>query len=58
MTLPVCEKLSSYLKTRTDVSLMVDCSHANSQKDHAKQIGVCKSIVDQRREGSSAIKAS
>ena len=36
--------------------LMVDCSHANSQKDHAKQIGVCKSIVDQRREGSSAIK--
>ncbi|MEL0153897.1 MAG: 3-deoxy-7-phosphoheptulonate synthase, partial [Halieaceae bacterium] len=36
--------------------LMVDCSLANSQKDHAKQIGVCKSIVDQRREGSSAIK--
>ena len=36
--------------------LMVDCSHANSQKDHAKQIGVCQSIVDQRREGSSAIK--
>lgn len=36
--------------------LMVDCSHANSQKDHAKQIGVCQSIVDQRRNGSSAIK--
>ena len=36
--------------------LMVDCSHANSQKDHAKQIGVCQSIVDQRRAGSSAIK--
>ena len=36
--------------------LMVDCSHANSQKDHAKQIGVCQSIVDQRRSGPSAIK--
>lgn len=36
--------------------LMVDCSHANSQKDHAKQIGVCQSIVDQRRNGPSAIK--
>ena len=36
--------------------LMVDCSHANSQKDHAKQIGVCQSIVDQRRDGTSAIK--
>jgi len=36
--------------------LMVDCSHANSQKDHAKQIGVCQSIVDQRRDRASAIR--
>jgi 3-deoxy-7-phosphoheptulonate synthase len=36
--------------------LMVDCSHANSQKDHAKQIGVCQSIVDQRRAGDSPIR--
>ena len=36
--------------------LMVDCSHANSQKDHAKQIGVCQSIVDQRRGGDSSIR--
>ena len=35
---------------------MVDCSHANSQKDHAKQIGVCQSIVDQRRDGRSPIR--
>ena len=35
---------------------MVDCSHANSQKDHAKQIGVCQSIVDQRRSGDSPIR--
>ena len=36
--------------------LMVDCSHANSQKDHAKQISVCQSIVDQRRGGDSSIR--
>jgi 3-deoxy-7-phosphoheptulonate synthase len=39
-----------------NTGLMVDCSHANSQKDHAKQIGVCQSIVDQRRSGSSCIR--
>ena len=32
-----------------DTGLMVDCSHANSQKDHAQQIGVCQSIIEQRR---------
>ena len=36
--------------------LMVDCSHANSQKDHAKQIGICQSVVDQRRTGHSPIR--
>jgi 3-deoxy-7-phosphoheptulonate synthase len=35
---------------------MVDCSHANSQKDHAKQIGVCQSIADQRRADHSPIR--
>ena len=35
---------------------MVDCSHANSQKDHAKQVSVCQSIVDQRRSGDSPIR--
>ena len=39
-----------------NTGLMVDCSHANSQKDHAKQIGVCQSIVDQRRTGHSPIR--
>ena len=39
-----------------NTGLMVDCSHANSQKDHAKQISVCQSIVDQRRSGDSPIR--
>ena len=30
-------------------NIMVDCSHANSQKNHAQQIGVCQSIIEQRR---------
>ena len=39
-----------------NTGLMVDCSHANSQKDHAKQISVCQSIVDQRRSGDCPIR--
>ncbi|MGB1350575.1 MAG: 3-deoxy-7-phosphoheptulonate synthase [Luminiphilus sp.] len=39
-----------------NTGLMVDCSHANSQKDHAKQIGVCQSIIDQRRSGECPIR--
>ena len=39
-----------------NTGLMIDCSHANSQKDHAKQISVCQSIVDQRRSGDSPIR--
>ena len=39
-----------------NTGLMVDCSHANSQKDHAKQISVCQSIVDRRRSGDSPIR--
>ena len=39
-----------------NTGLMVDCSHANSQKDHAKQISVCQSIVDQRRSGDCPVR--
>ena len=39
-----------------NTGLMVDCSHANSQRDHANQISVCQSIVDQRRAEDSRIK--
>jgi 3-deoxy-7-phosphoheptulonate synthase len=35
--------------------LMVDCSHANSGKQHARQEEVWRSVVDQRIEGNRAI---
>jgi 3-deoxy-7-phosphoheptulonate synthase len=36
-------------------SLMVDCSHANSSKQHQKQIEVAQSIADQLAGGSRAV---
>jgi len=35
--------------------LMVDCSHANSGKQHAKQEDVWKSVVQQRASGTTAL---
>jgi len=35
--------------------LMVDCSHANSGKQHAKQEEVWQSVIAQRLEGDQAI---
>ena len=35
--------------------LMVDCSHANSGKQHAKQEEVWRSLIDQRLAGSPAL---
>jgi 3-deoxy-7-phosphoheptulonate synthase len=34
---------------------MVDCSHANSGKQHAKQEDVWKSVVQQRASGTTAL---
>lgn len=36
-------------------SVMVDCSHGNSGKDHTRQAQVCESVVDQFTEGQNAI---
>ncbi|MCA9444221.1 MAG: 3-deoxy-7-phosphoheptulonate synthase [Candidatus Omnitrophica bacterium] len=33
-------------------SIMVDCSHANSNKDHRNQSGVCESVLQQRVNGN------
>jgi len=35
--------------------LMVDCSHANSSKQHEKQLDVCRDIATQMQAGSSSI---
>ena len=40
---------------RLPCTLMVDCSHANSSKDHLRQIEVARNIADQLREGNRCI---
>ncbi len=35
--------------------LMIDCSHANSNKDHTKQGGVCRDVAKQVAEGDKRI---
>ena len=54
VSVAICEQ--ELTKAGIRPNIMVDCSHANSQKDHAKQIGVCQSVVDQRRAGYSPIR--
>jgi 3-deoxy-7-phosphoheptulonate synthase len=43
------------IKAKLPPVLMVDCSHANSLKQHARQEDVFKSIVEQRRAGTKSI---
>lgn len=40
-----------------DASIMIDCSHANSEKDYRKQPGVCAEIGAQIATGDSSIRA-
>jgi 3-deoxy-7-phosphoheptulonate synthase len=46
------EKLAA---AQVDAGIMVDMSHANSQKDHNKQILVCESICHQLADGETDI---
>lgn len=39
-----------------DPRIIVDCSHANSGKDHTKQPGVSQAVADQVAQGQSAIR--
>jgi 3-deoxy-7-phosphoheptulonate synthase len=34
---------------------MIDCSHANSEKDHTKQIAVCRDVAGQVAAGEKRI---
>ncbi len=42
-------------KAKLPQRLMVDCSHANSSKQHSRQLDVARDIAGQLREGSNAI---
>ena len=35
--------------------ILVDCSHGNSEKDHTRQIGVARSVIEQFIDGQTAI---
>jgi len=37
------------------INIIIDCSHANSDKDHAKQALVLRSVVRQRRAGNRRV---
>jgi len=47
-----CQDLA---KSGLPQSLMVDCSHANSSKQHQKQMDVAKDIASQLAQGSTRI---
>ena len=42
-------------KSGLQASLMVDCSHANSNKDYLRQVDVCRDVADQVRNGEKRI---
>lgn len=48
-----CEKIIAH--SGLPVTLMVDCSHGNSNKDHRLQVDVAKSVLDQIKHGNSSI---
>ncbi|WP_057831053.1 3-deoxy-7-phosphoheptulonate synthase [Colwellia sp. TT2012] len=47
-----CQQLE---KASLSPSIMVDCSHGNSDKDHNKQIDVARSIAEQISQGEESI---
>lgn len=52
------EKTRSQLEERKlATAIMVDCSHANSNKDHTQQPLVADNVLDQLEEGDSSIRA-
>ncbi len=51
----IAESCASLSKNNLPKVLMVDCSHANSLKQHAKQEDVWHSLIEQRAAGTRAI---
>jgi 3-deoxy-7-phosphoheptulonate synthase len=51
----IAQAVASLEKAGQNPGLMVDCSHANSLKKHARQEEVARSAVQQRADGNTAI---
>lgn len=51
----VAEAVKQLKDAGVQSKLMIDCSHANSQKDHTRQMVVAQSISDQLKDGNPEI---
>jgi 3-deoxy-7-phosphoheptulonate synthase len=51
----IADVIETLEKLRLPPRLMVDCSHANSGKDHLKQVGVAEDLGKQIAGGSNSI---
>jgi 3-deoxy-7-phosphoheptulonate synthase len=49
------DAIAALRKDGQDAALMVDCSHANSNKQHARQEEVAHSVIAQRAAGNDAL---
>jgi 3-deoxy-7-phosphoheptulonate synthase len=51
----IANAVAALKKASQDPVLMVDCSHANSLKQHRQQEEVARSVIDQRVQGNDAL---
>jgi 3-deoxy-7-phosphoheptulonate synthase len=51
----IADAVAALERTGLNRSLMVDCSHANSNKQYAQQEEVARSVIDQRVAGNNAL---
>ena len=51
----VSDAVNKLKDSGANTSIIIDCSHANSFKDHTKQPGVFRNIIDQRISGNNNI---
>lgn len=51
----IADAVAALEKARVNPALMVDCSHANSNKQFAQQEEVARSVIAQRAEGNKAL---
>jgi 3-deoxy-7-phosphoheptulonate synthase len=49
------EAVNELANAKVQTKLMVDCSHANSQKEHQRQMNVSESIAEQLKNGNKNI---
>lgn len=51
----IADAVAALKKANQDPVLMVDCSHANSNKQHAQQEEVARTVIAQRAAGNTAL---